>query len=250
MALLAACAALVACSRPARAAAPRSGAGRPPPGAARPQAIVSVLYRPPADTAVFERYYREKHLPLLSAGQAEMGFTRVELTRFVSTLGGGRPPFYRQAELYFTSLEDARKGLATAAFKKVAADLDNFDTRGRLAMLAVETDRPAGAACPALVAVLYGAPKDTAAFEAHYAKAHLPLVSAGRREIGFVRLDLTRFLSNLDGSAPAMYRQAELCFRSMAALKQGVATGAFKRVTDDVAGFATGGSVGLIGVQQ
>lgn len=218
--------------------------------AARAQAIVTVLYRPPADTAAFERYYREKHLPLLGTGQAEMGFIKVELTRFVSTLDGGRPPLYRQAELYFGSLEDARKGLATAAFNKVAADLDNFDTRGRLAMLAVETGRPTGVPCPALVTVIYRAPKDTAAFEAHYARAHLPLLSAGRREIGFVRLDLTRFLSNLDGSEPALYRQAELCFRSMAALKQGIATPAFKRVKDDLAGFATGGSVGLIGAQQ
>ena len=47
--------------------------------------------------------------------------------------------------------------------------------------------------------------------------------AAGQAEIGFTRADLTRFDSNLDGSAPAKYRQAELCFNSMDELKKGTA---------------------------
>ena len=78
----------------------------------------------------------------------------------------------------------------------------------------------------------------------------LPLVGAGQQEIGFVRADLTRFTQNLDGSAPAKYRQAELCFNSMDELRKGIATPAFKKVGDDLANFATGGLTALIGEQQ
>jgi uncharacterized protein (TIGR02118 family) len=102
----------------------------------------------------------------------------------------------------------------------------------------------------AIVTVLYNPPKDTAAFEKYYSATHLPLVSAGQQEIGFVRADLTRFESNLDGSAPAKYRQAELCFNSMDELKKGTATPGFKKVGDDFKNFVTNGLTGLIGEQQ
>jgi uncharacterized protein (TIGR02118 family) len=73
------------------------------------------------------------------ASQDEIGFTRAELTRFNSNLDGSKPARYRQAELYFPSLEAAKKGLATPAFKKVAADLGNFADGGLDALVAVET---------------------------------------------------------------------------------------------------------------
>ncbi len=53
-----------------------------------------------------------------------------ELTRFVSALDGKKSAFYRQAELYFNSLEDARNGMATEAFKKVGDDFPKFVTNG------------------------------------------------------------------------------------------------------------------------
>ncbi|MBA3521293.1 MAG: EthD family reductase [Gemmatimonadales bacterium] len=215
-----------------------------------PQAIVAVLYQTPKDTARFEKYYREKHLPLLNAGKEEIGFQQSELTRFVSTLDGKRPTLYRQAELYFSSLDDAQKGMATAAFKRVGDDFKNFDTRGLIGMLALETGDAGTVPCPALVTVIYNTPKDTAAFERHYNATHLPLVTEGQQEIGFRRADFTRFESNLDGSPPARHRQAELCFSSMDALKKGTATAAFKKVGDDLPKFATGGLTALIGEQQ
>ncbi|MBA2459233.1 MAG: EthD family reductase, partial [Gemmatimonadales bacterium] len=58
------------------------------------------------------------------------------------------------------------------------------------------------------------------------------------------------FDSNLDGSNPAKYRQAELCFDSMDELKKGTATPAFKKVADDLPKFASGGLTALIGEQQ
>ncbi|MEA2714619.1 MAG: hypothetical protein QOK27_2580, partial [Gemmatimonadales bacterium] len=48
---------------------------------------------------------------------------------------------------------------------------------------------------------------------------------------------------------PARYRQAELYFPSMDALKKGVATPAFKGVADDLPKFATGGFDALVAVE-
>jgi len=245
LALAAACG--KAADKPADTPAADAAAMAAPAG---PQAIVTVLYNQPKDPAAFEQYYSATHLPLVTANQQEIGFTKAELTKFTSTLDGKKPPFYRQAELYFDSMDAAMKGTATPGFKKVGDDLANFATGGLLAMVAAETGDKGEAACPALVTVIYDTPKDSAAFESYYSATHLPLVGAGQQEIGFVRADLTRFAQNLDGSAPAKYRQAELCFNSMAELQKGIATPAFKKVGDDLGNFATGGLTALIGEQQ
>jgi uncharacterized protein (TIGR02118 family) len=232
-------------SAPAQAAAPA-------PAAAGPKAIVTVIYNIPKDTAKFEKYYREKHLPLVSSAQDEIGFTKADLDRFQHNLDGSKPAFYRQAELYFNSMDDLKKGTATDGFKKVADDLKNFADGGLTGMIAVETNEPAtvsGDAPMAIVTVIYKQPKDTAAFEKYYAEKHLPLVTANQAEIGFVKADLTRFVSNLDGSPPAFYRQAELYFKSKADLDKGVKTAGFKKVADDLKNFATGGLVGMTAIE-
>jgi uncharacterized protein (TIGR02118 family) len=100
--------------------------GADPTAAATPAAIVTVLYNPPKDPAAFEKYYAATHVPLVGASQQEIGFTRADLTKFNSTLDGKKPAFYRQAELYFTSMDDLQKGVATPGFKKVADDLKNL----------------------------------------------------------------------------------------------------------------------------
>jgi uncharacterized protein (TIGR02118 family) len=215
-------------------------------------AIVTVLYNPPKDTAAFEKYYRETHVPLVGANQKEIGFTRADLTKFTSTADGKKSPYYRQAELYFNSMDDLKKGIATEGFKKVADDLKNFATGGLTGMIAstTNTHESGSAGAPAaIVTVIYKAPKDTAAFERYYADTHLPLVVANQGEIGFERAELTKFQSNLDGSAPARYRQAELYFPSTEALKKGVATPGFKKVSDDLGKFATGGLDALVAVE-
>jgi uncharacterized protein (TIGR02118 family) len=235
-----------------KADAPADAAPAAEPAAAGPAAIVTVIYNTPKDTAAFEKYYRETHLPLVSANQHEIGFTRADLTRFSSNLDGSKPVYYRQAELYFPSMEAAKKGMATAGFKKVADDLANFASGGLTGLLAVETSEATEASTGepmAIVTVLYKQPKDTAAFEKYYAETHVPLVGANQQEIGFTRAELTKFDSNLDGSAPALYRQAELYFPSMEALKKGTATAGFKKVAGDLPNFATGGLDGLIAVE-
>jgi uncharacterized protein (TIGR02118 family) len=245
---------MTACGKPAEKAAETPAADTATPAAqpaapAGPQGIITVLYQTPKDTAAFEKYYREKHLPLVGAEQQDIGFTKAELTKFVSSLDGKKPAFYRQAELYFNSLDDAQKAQGTAGFQKVKDDFKKFDTHGLIGMLAVETGDRSDTPCPALATVIYNTPKDTAAFEKYYAATHLPLVGTVQKEIGFVRADLTRFVSR-DTTPPAKYRQAELCFNSMADLKKGIATPGFKQIGDDFKNFVTNGLTGLIGEQK
>ncbi|MBA3258949.1 MAG: EthD family reductase [Gemmatimonadales bacterium] len=236
--------------RAADAPAAADSAMAPAAAEAGPQAVVTVIYNPPKDLKAFEKYYAETHVPLVVSKQDEIGFTKAELTKFTSALDGKKPTFHRQAELYFNSLDDAKKGMQTPGFKAVGDDLAKFATGGLLGMVALETGDKGAAPCPALVTVIYNTPKDSAAFESYYSATHVPLVGGGQQEIGFTRVDLTRFDSNLDGSNPAKYRQAELCFDSMDELKKGTATAAFKKVGDDLPKFATGGLTALIGEQQ
>jgi len=215
-------------------------------------AIVTVLYNPPKDAAAFEKYYAATHIPLVQANQREIGFVRADLTKFSSTVDGKKPAYYRQAELYFKSMDDLKKGVATAGFKKVADDLPKFATGGLTGMIATASERhgaPSADTPAAIVTVIYKTPKDTAAFETYYSQNHLPLVTSSKKEIGFERAELTKFQSNLDGSAPDRYRQAELYFPSMDALKKGTATPAFQKVAGDLSKFATGGFDALIGAE-
>ena len=218
---------------------------------AGPGAIVTVLYNSPKGPAAFEKYYAATHLPLLFANQKEIGFARADFTKFNSTLDGKKPIFYRQAELYFDSMDDLQKGVATPGFKKVADDLKNFADGGLTGMVATTTnEHETGAGdAGAIITVIYKAPKDTAAFEKYYNETHLPLLEAGRGDIAFSRAEFTRFNANLDGSKPARYRQAELYFPSTEAAKKAMATPAFKKVAGDLANFADGGLDALIGVE-
>lgn len=242
----------LACNKAGDRAADTPGADTATAAApAGPGAIVTVIYNTPKDTVAFEKYYASTHVPLVVANQNEIGFKRADLTKFASTLDGKKPTFYRQAELYFDSMDDLQKGMATPGFKKVADDLGKFASGGLIGMVATTTnDHSVGPDQPgAIVTVIYKAPKDTAAFEKYYAEKHIPLVVAAQPQIGFTRAELTRFNSNLDGSKPARYRQAELYFPSMDAARKGIATPAFKKVGDDLGNFATGGLDALIGAE-
>jgi uncharacterized protein (TIGR02118 family) len=243
--------ALSACGAPKEAAKPAADTATtavlPPP--APPRAIATVLYKWPKDTAKFEKYY-PTHLKIVTDHQQEIGFTKAELTKFVSSLQGTKPEFYRQAELYFPSMDALKAGIATAGFKAVGDDFKNFVAPdGMLALIAEETGPASEVPCPAVATIIYGTPTSAAAFEEYYPK-HLQLVTAEQTAVGFTRADLTKFISNLDGTPPAVYRQAELCFPTMEQLTTGVGSAAFGKIGNDFGNFVTGGLRGLIGVQQ
>ncbi|HMV33745.1 MAG TPA: EthD family reductase [Gemmatimonadales bacterium] len=242
-------AALTACAKPADKPAADTTAAQPAPPPP-PMAFVTVIYNTPKSAAAFEKYYWETHVPLVGQKQAEVGFTAAELTKFDATLDGKAPTYYRQAVLWFPSMADLEKGIATPGFKAIGDDLANFATGGLAALVGEQTNDASPLASgdtTAFVTVLYNAPKDAAAFEAYYAATHLPLVGAGAAEIGFSRAELAKFSRNLDGSAAAFYRQAKLYFPTAAALKTGTGTAAFKAVGDDLPKFADGGLTALVG---
>jgi len=246
--LIAAAILVTACgtTKEATKAADTTAAVTPPPP---PQAIVTVLYLWPKDTAKFEKYY-PTHLKIVGDHQQEIGFTRAELTKFNSSLQGTKAEFYRQAELYFPSMDALKAGIATAGFKAVGDDFKNFVAPdGLVALIAEETGTASDTPCPAVATGVFGTPTSAAAFEEYYPK-HLQILSSEQAAIGFVRMDLTKFISNLDGTPPAVYRQEELCFSSMESLMTGVGGAAFAKVGNDYGNFVTGGIRGMIGVQQ
>src|SRR5438046_1782905 len=129
LAALAALALPAACSKPASQQA-----------AAGVQWAVIVLYNQPTDTAAFEKYYAEKHVPLFASHAQEIGVTRVELVKFPATIDGQRPALYRMADIRFESRAALEKGIATAGFKAVAADLANFATGGVTVLIGQKTN--------------------------------------------------------------------------------------------------------------
>jgi len=237
---------LAACAKPDAKPAQDTTAQAP----AAPMAFVTVIYNTPKDAGAFEKYYWDNHIPLVGTKQAEVGFVGAELTKFDATLDGKAPTYYRQAVLWFNNMADLQKGVATPGFKAIGDDLAKFATGGLIGMIGEQTSDPAALLSGDtvnFVTVLYNQPKDAAAFESYYSATHIPLVVKGAAEIAFSRAELTKFSSNLDRSPATFYRQAKLYFPTQAALKTGTATAAFGAVGGDLANFATGGLVALVG---
>jgi len=88
---------------------------------------VTVLYGHPTSPDKFEKYYRSTHLPLAAKMK---GVARIELTKFVAGPDGGKPAFYRMAELYFTTQAQMEQSLGSAEGKATVADLPKFATGG------------------------------------------------------------------------------------------------------------------------
>jgi len=134
LAILAALAVAAACSKPAlqQQSQPTAPAGV--------QWVLIVLYNQPKDTAAFEKYYAEKHGPLVASHAQEIGFTRAEFVRFSPSADGKPAPVYRQADLRWDSKEARDKGMATAGFKAVAGDIPNYATGGFTVLLGTKTN--------------------------------------------------------------------------------------------------------------
>lgn len=92
--------------------------------------------------------------------------------------------------------------------------------------------------------VLYGAPKDPAAFEKYYAGTHMPMLYKIK---GIKRIELAKGLPGPDGKPPAYYRVTELWFSSMKQMQSVTGTPAFQKVVADVPNFATGGATIVTG---
>ena len=135
---LVALALVAACSKPASQQQPTAAA--PSAAPAGVQWTVVVLYNQPKDTAAFEKYYAEKHVPLFTSHAQEIGVTRAELVRFSPGTDGKPAAVYREADLRWDSKEARDRGMATAGFKAVAGDIPNFATGGFTVLLGQKTN--------------------------------------------------------------------------------------------------------------
>ena len=95
----------------------------------------------------------------------------------------------------------------------------------------------------AKITVLYGEPKDPAAFEKHYAETHMPMVY--NRE-GIARVELSRPMPGPDGKAAPYYRITELWFESPAQMQAVTSHPEWQKIVDDVPNFASGGATILV----
>ncbi|HEV2751186.1 MAG TPA: EthD family reductase [Gemmatimonadales bacterium] len=134
---LAALALVAACSKPAPQ---QQQAAAPPTAPAGVQWTVVVLYNQPKDTAAFEKYYAEKHVPLFVSHAQEIGVTRAELVKFSPGPDGKPAAIYREADLRWDSKEARDKGMATAGFKAAAGDIPVFATGGFTVLLGTKTN--------------------------------------------------------------------------------------------------------------
>jgi len=91
--------------------------------------------------------------------------------------------------------------------------------------------------------VLYGHPKDAAAFEKYYAQTHLPIAQTVK---GVRRIELAKVTGAPDGSPGAFYRIAELYFDDAKHLQSVMATSEMQKTVGDLGNFATGGVTVLV----
>ncbi len=93
-----------------------------------------VLYKKPADTEAFDRYYFETHVPLTQKVPSQV---KTEITRFTSA-AGGEPPYYLMFEMYFNSKTEMDEALATPDGRATGKDLRNFTEPGSVTVAFAE----------------------------------------------------------------------------------------------------------------
>jgi len=86
-----------------------------------------VLYKTPKDTAVFDRYYFETHVPL---AKKIPGLRRYEVNRSPIATPAGPSGVHLIAILHFDDLSAMQRGLASSEGKAAGDDLPNFATGG------------------------------------------------------------------------------------------------------------------------
>lgn len=93
--------------------------------------------------------------------------------------------------------------------------------------------------------VLYGQPKDPAAFEEYYATTHHDLVSKVK---GIRRLELAKAVGGGDGGEPPYYRIAELYFDDMEQMQGALSSPEGQATVNDIVNFATGGATTFVSI--
>jgi uncharacterized protein (TIGR02118 family) len=88
---------------------------------------ITALFGHPHDPEAFEEYYAQTHTPLI---QSIPNLQRFDRGKIIGTPDGSRPPYYRIADLWFSSIDQLQASLATPQGQQAAQDLQNFATGG------------------------------------------------------------------------------------------------------------------------
>lgn len=92
--------------------------------------------------------------------------------------------------------------------------------------------------------ILYGHPRDPAAFEDYYANRHIPYAAEHMPNVRGA--ENMRVISTPDGSPSPYYRVSLMSYDSVDDLLAGLASGDGQSTIADIANFATGGAALLI----
>ena len=87
--------------------------------------LVSVMYPNQPGSRFDERYYLDRHIPLVRQRWESMGLTDLRLLRGTSTPDGGPAPYRVTALLTFES-PDALQKAASAHGREIFGDIPNF----------------------------------------------------------------------------------------------------------------------------
>ena len=93
------------------------------------------LYETPADPEVFDRYYREVHIPL---GSRLPGLRRYTVGRDAATVRGR--PYYLVAELEWDTMDDLRAAFASPEGRAAAADAAHLAELAEVRSMIFTTD--------------------------------------------------------------------------------------------------------------
>jgi uncharacterized protein (TIGR02118 family) len=90
-------------------------------------ASLVVLYKTPTDTAAFDKYYAETHIPI---AKKIPGLRRYEVSRGPVASPGGATGVHLVATLTFDSMAAIQSAFASAEGQAAAADVPIFATGG------------------------------------------------------------------------------------------------------------------------
>ena len=88
---------------------------------------LSVLYGHPSDSAEFDRYYHQIHIPIAKKMKGLKGWT---IGKCESAIEGQPPPYYMIVGLYADTRAELEAILASAEGQATIADVPKFATGG------------------------------------------------------------------------------------------------------------------------
>jgi uncharacterized protein (TIGR02118 family) len=100
--------------------------------------IVS-LHGHPADPAEFDRYYRDRHMPLV---QGIPGVRNIRYGKVLRTADGSSAPYYVVSDVYFDDLDALEGAFGSPEMGEAIGDVPNFATGGVTILLCEYEDLP------------------------------------------------------------------------------------------------------------